>query len=416
MTRTRLFLPAFSCFLAVFIIWTSAAAQEEEKDPRISPLSLRIGNESYSPKGRIMAGPLRLHPFFSEQITYDDNIYLAPKGYRKSDILFTSEAGFRADLYVLNHSFLLGCRAFIHNYLKESDANNIEQSGDLSYELKGKSLTITLKDSYQNLIDPVTIEQTRRMRRSENEAVLSALYEATKSSLELRIANNIADYKKQVFDLFDHNEMVFSVTGKYRYSLKTNLVLRADYGDFKFTKEDPLNPLNDYTYFQVLTGVDGEITGKTKYLLEIGFTSQNSASKPNPAAKEEFSGITALIKATHSISNKSSAEASFLRQLEYSVQSNYQAVDRFEGSFQHSLTAKITGRARLFFESATPGSVETGPQPRYAWRLGTGISAWYEIKDYLYAGFDYEYRRKLSHADYGSYYNNRVYFHLTLLF
>jgi hypothetical protein len=412
MTRTKLFLPAFSCFLAVFIIWTYAAAQEEEKDPRISPPLLSIGNEGYSPKGRITAGPLRLHPFFSEQITYDDNIYLAPKGYRKSDLLLTSEAGFRADLYVLNHSFLLGCRAFIHNYLKESDANNIEQSGDLSYELKGKSLTIALKDSYQNLIDPVTIEQAIRMRRSENEAVLSALYEAAKSSLELKITNNLADYKKQAFDLFDHNEIVFSITGKYRYSPKTNLVLRADYGDFKFTE----NVLNDYTYFQVLTGLDGEITEKTKYLLEIGFTNQSSDSKPNPAAKEEFSGVTALVKATHSISDKSSAEASFLRQLEYSVQSNYQVVDRFEGSFQHSCTAKITGRARLFFESASPGSVESGPAPRYAWRVGTGISAWYEIKDYLYAGFDYEYRRKLSHADYGSYYNNRVYFHLTLVF
>lgn len=299
-----------------------------------------------------MAGPLRLHPFLSEQITYHDNIYLTQRD-RKSDTVFTTETGFRADLYAFPHSFLLGYRAFIHNYLKESNANNIEQSGDLSCELKEKNLTISLKDSYRNLIDPVRIEQTERMRRSENETVLSALYEATKSSLELKISHNFADYKKAVFDEFDHNEVVFSLTGRYKYSPKTNLVLRADYGDFKF-KEDVLN---DYTYFQFLTGVDGDITGKTRYLLELGFTSQDADSDQNPAAKEQFSGITALARVTHAVSDKTSAEASFFRQLEYSVWSNYQVLDKLECSFRHLWTERIGSRARFFFESANPGAL-----------------------------------------------------------
>jgi hypothetical protein len=398
-------------FLAILIACSSAQAQEEGNDPRISPPVLKIGNECYPPKGRITAGPIRLHPFFSEQITYDDNIYLTQRD-RKSDTIFTTEAGYRADLYVFEHSFLTGYRAFIHTYLQESDANNIEHSGDISCGLKTKNLTVSFKELYQYLVNPVTIWQTERMRRGENEATLSALYKAAKSSLELKVTDNLADYRKKLFNDFDHNEIIFSVTGKYRYSPKTNLLLRADYGDFKFRE----NVQNDYTYLQILTGIDGEVTGKTRYSLEVGFTSQEADRKPKTAAKDEFSGITALAKATHTMSDKSSAEASFLRQLEYSVESNYQVVDKFEGSFKHLWTPKIGSRARFFFESANPGKVETTPQPRYAWRVGAGVSAWYEIKDYLYAGFDYEYRRKLSNADNASYYDNKTYFHLTLLF
>lgn len=392
MTRIGLLVVGFGCFLATSVTLFPALAQEEE-DPRITPPSLKIGNEYYQPKGRITAGPIRLHPFLNEQITYDDNIYLTQR-YRTSDTIFTTEAGCRADLYVFKHSFLLGYRALSHTYLEESDANNVEQAGDLFCGFKGKNLTISLKDSYQRLVNPVSIWQAERMRRSENEAVLSALYEAAKSSIELIVTDNSADYRQKVFNYLDYNEIVFTLTSKYKYSPKTSLVLRADYGDFNFSK----NVLNDYTYFQILAGVDGEVSGKTRYLLEVGFTSQEANRKPNTAAKQEFSGITALAKVAHSISDKTSAEVSFLRQLEYGVLSNYQIVDKLEGSFRYLWTEKIGSSARFFFESANQGSVETGPQPRYTWRVGSGIAAWYEIKDYLYAGVDYEYRRKLSHA------------------
>ncbi|MFH1421894.1 MAG: hypothetical protein ABIH42_04175 [Planctomycetota bacterium] len=416
MIKLKIFLVLIT--LIVFAAPTVFAQQADDKnDPRINPPQLSIGNEIYTPKRRVMLGEMRFHPFLSQRAIYDDNVYLTELN-TKSDIIMSTILGFRSDMFLLQQPFLFGYRARANTYQNESDANNVEHLVNLTCGMKTGNFSFSLKDNFSKLVNPIELMETKQMNRDVNNASLTSLFETSKLELELKVDMNKEDYKETQFDKLDRDDMIIKFTTRYKLSPKTGFVIRADRGTVAFSEE----VLNDYTFIRGYGGILGEITGKTSYLVLLGYVTQTPSKTPNTNAVEAYKGPIANINFNYTLNEKNSVGISFLRSLEYNAISNYQVINKFNFNYNHKLSPRFSTKTRFLFENATPGEVvdpsltQTGEQPEQAWRIGIGFSAWYEIGDWIYLGFDVENRRKLTYEENASYVNNKAYIHLTLLF
>ncbi|MCX7704371.1 MAG: outer membrane beta-barrel protein [Planctomycetota bacterium] len=385
-------------------------AQEslEEKIPW-----LPVGNERYEPYGTLKAGPFRIHPFASEQVMWFDNIFLQQR-YRESDFLSVTELGARADLIYDQKAFLLNLLKLKYNYyLNHSEASNFEYS----YRCEGRYclsrlLSFDGRAEYSHIVEPTEVLFAEKVERDIIDVLLGLDIKTTSDKLSFRaeVQEKNYNFSEKIYDAIDHNEFYFNGLGRYKYSEKTNFGARLGYGMLTY----PEDVLNDHSYFTLGAFAEGELWTKVKYFAELGFLMQMVDVKNNPD-DSEYTGPYCGISAQYIATEKWVLKAAFQRRIEYHAAVNYQVVDKLEGDFQWKIRPKIMLHLRCALELFNP----SGDDPdiaAFGWRTIAGAACYYRIKDYLYAGVDYEHTRRLSHMELASYYANKFYIHITLAF
>ena len=374
---------------------------------------LPLGNEEYEPYGqKLRLGPFILHPIASEALMWNDNIFLQQRD-RISDIVSVTEVGIRADIVYKQDAYLLNLLKGRYNaYFDYSGESNIEYI----YRADGKYVFSRMfsLDGYlqfEHQVEPTEILFSERYARNVLSALIGLDYKTRSEKVSFRVEVEEKNYNffGKIYGRIDHNEAYIRLQGLYHWTEKTSVGGRIGYGMLTYSEDY----LNDYDYITVAPFVEGELKPKLKYFAEVGFFSQMVDVVNNPD-DEEYSGPYWGLSVQYEVSEKLFLKASIQRRIEYHSAVNYQVLDKLEGDVHWRLRPKMMFRLRWALESSKP-SVKDGVADD-AWRAVAGLAYYYRIKDYLYAGIDYEYIRRSSGMPLASYYVNKLYLHISFAF
>ena len=102
---------------------------------------------------------LKLSPFFSEKVEYNDNVVQAPS-HAKGDVIFWTVPGFVPDYTFGPHSVIAGYRAEILNYVHLTNQNTVNNIMAFQLLLDFPRWRLSLRDDFTQSNDPPASAET----------------------------------------------------------------------------------------------------------------------------------------------------------------------------------------------------------------------------------------------------------------
>ncbi len=230
---------------------------------------VRIGEVEFEQMKGVRMGPAFLKGGLSTAGHYDSNIFLSPNN-KKRDYINVTTTQFLVDLpmgmesrHLAQLMYVADAGAFSdfksQNYVNQTAAGNLFLRTPFGY--------FNLQNDYKNTEDRAGTEFTDQIRRHENTAKASVGVEINKLTYEIGFSDYMKRYYETQYQGLDYNEDIMSTTVFYQLFSKTKALLEYDHAIINYTKDET----RDGDYDQVMTGLRGEITGKTVGLLKVGY-------------------------------------------------------------------------------------------------------------------------------------------------
>lgn len=193
----------------------------------------------------------------SENVTYDDNIYLT-KDDTKGSVISTTRVGAQYAANIPGSGLELSANALVgyNAYTEKPSTNNYWDT------LAGVQLQndyMKLGDRFIYTSDPANSALTDRAKRVQNVGYL-ALKTSTEKTFGLGItAEDIFDrYMKSAWDSLNRNRVNLGAQAFYNVSPKTNFFVEYVYSDIHYADND----VNNSTGGSVGLGVNGQLASK----------------------------------------------------------------------------------------------------------------------------------------------------------
>lgn len=201
------------------------------------------------------ANPVRF--MASEDVSYDDNIYLS-NGNTKGSVISTTRVGADYKANIPNSGMELSANALVgyNAYTKDASTNNYWDT------LAGVQLTndmFTIGDRFLFTSDPANSSLTDRAKRINNFGYISFKTLSDKKwSLGLFADDSYDHYMKSQWNYLNRNRVNLGAQLFYNVSPKTNFFLEYVYSDISYQD----NKGNESTGSSVGLGVNGELAAK----------------------------------------------------------------------------------------------------------------------------------------------------------
>lgn len=222
---------------------------------------------------------LKLSPFFTERVVYETNVFQVPS-HSEDDVIFKTIPGFLADYTLGPHSFSLGYRAEILNYLTLTSQDTVNHIGVAQMRLDFPKSLFILRDDFVHTSDPPSTELTGPIKSTTNTLAPEAEYRITSrlsAGLNYSWIRVTFDDDRVAQDL-DRDEHLIGASVFWKVLPKTDLRLNYNYGVKTFQIAND----RDVTRHQVILAVRGDLTAKLSSTFRIGIETRNPDSSSQP--------------------------------------------------------------------------------------------------------------------------------------
>jgi hypothetical protein len=369
------------------------------------------------PEQEIKLGILKLHPSFLSTVTYDDNVRLAEKD-GVEDVLFTETPGLIGELKLGDHRVEAGygLELFKHVKVGEEDASNHLAHGLL--ELNFTDFHLTVSEAMERTTGRLFTESIDRDRLFFNTVQVLGRYDRPMWALEGGWTHNTVDHITSTFNNFDYGEDVLAVLGGYKILPKTLLLVETDVGLVNYDRNVSRA---DQDYWQIFTGLRGELTPKITSTIKLGFQDRQLSDVGGQGPQSDFDGLVANVDVVYTPSVSDIVRLNYTRAARTSTfrTNGWYRQDRISLSYRKRflrkwlLTPRGSWQLHDYPELATVGGV-TERRKDHFFQLGASLR--YEIQEWLSTGFGYNFRSRNSNLDTLDYENNRFTFDVTVAF
>ena len=334
----------------------------------------------------------------SEDISYDDNIYLTENNTRDS-FISTTRVGAAYETQIPDSSLLLNANATVgyNAYTRDSSANN---SWDALADIGLKNEFFSLGNTFLYTSDPANNSLTERAKRITNRTYFDAISSTEKMfGAGLTLANTYNRYMKDIWEDLNRNRIDAGVQLYYNISPMTNFYAEYVYTDINYNT----NKVNNSQGGAIGLGVKTDFTAKLTGNAKVTYDYRNYAN--DLAGADNFNSLIGYFLALKwtpntlsevSISGSRTMEETvfindrYFEDTNITVAGSYKFQDRFTGSLALSYDNMNYRKTDRTYDLYT-----------------IRPSVDYQFMDWLSAGVWYQYRARASNGPF-EYDNNKV--------
>src|SRR5262249_12395436 len=211
---------------------------------------------------------LKLSPFLSEKVEYNDNVFQAPS-HAQDDVIFKTIPGFVIDYTFGAHSVSAGYRAEILNYVNLTNQDTTNHIMAFQVRLDFPRWLLTLNENFTRTNEPPTSELTGPIESSTNVLTPAAEFRVT-SRLSTGVAytwTRVRYDNPSIADLIDRDEQVIGGSVYWKFVPKADVGLTYRYDQANFTTATD----RDYHSHEMRVGLRGDPTAKISSSLYVGY-------------------------------------------------------------------------------------------------------------------------------------------------
>jgi hypothetical protein len=355
-----------------------------------------VGPASALDLGQWLPG-LKLSPFFTERVEYETNVFQVPSG-SEADLVFKTIPGFLADYTFGPHSFSLGYRAEILNWLELTSQNAVHHIGVTQLRLDYPRLFVNVRDDFVRTSDPPDTELTGRLLSDTNVLLPEAEYRVTtRLSVGANYSWTHVSFDDQaVAEDLDRDEHLWGASVFWKIRPRADLRLNYNYGfkTFRFQSD------RDVTRHSVLLALRGDLTAKLSSTFRIGIEHRDPDASFQPGYTGLVLGGDWVFRPTERttltlVTDRSVQESTFGDVPFYVTTSGAFGV-------QQQLFTKLTASARAAvgqneypIKQTLNGQTDWRNDIFYAWSIGLD----YAIRPWLSVGGEYSHIGRRSNFD-----------------
>lgn len=399
------------------LIWVGAVppvvfAQEEELPIGLPDFPRRVRTElpALRPGQEIKVGILNLHPSFSSSIQVDDNVRLADSD-EDAAVTFTQKPGLIGEVKLGDHRLEAGYGMELLTFSgvrgESEDVTNHLAHGEL--ELNFADAQFTVSDTVNKATSRLFSETSARDHVFLNTVDILGRYDRPMWALEGGWIHNTIDHRTDIFNNGDYGEDVFTILGGYKVLPKTLLLLETSAGLVNY---DHNVARADHSYWQIFTGLRGELSPKVISTLKVGFQNRQF-SDISGESQSDADGLVADMNLTYRPSESDAIRLAYLRTVRTSTfgTNNFYRQDKISLSYRKRFfrkwlfNPKVGWQFNDYPELGTAGGVTKRRADHFA---QVGVELRYDIQEWLSTGVEYHFRNRNSNLDTLDFENNRV--------
>ncbi len=363
-----------------------------------------------------------IHPIFAVEQAYDDNVFLTDTD-KKSDSVTTIFTGVTLEPQLSEHELAVTYVADQQYFANNSSQNTVNHNVDAEATLHFNEWRVELSDSFRHFENRTGSEDTARIKRTSNAADVKIIYAFNKLDVGINYAHRLENYRSDLaigsflgqaltYQDLDSNENSGEIETAFHFWPKTSVLFSGRYGAL----DHDTGKKSDSDYFDILTGLRGQLTAKGTIEGKIGYRNQeydNSAGDFNSvifhvAFVENFTERDTLTididRTTHDTIYKGNA---------------YFKSTLVSGEYAHGFTDKVTGTINGSYRLnkypvATTEGTKTVKREDDFWTIGADLS--YELPKWGEIALAYTYGQRASTFDTFDYDNNLVSLGVTVEF
>jgi len=333
----------------------------------------------------------------SEEISYDDNIYLTDKNKVDSAISST-KIGALYDLAVPNSS-LTGKFSAIGGYNAFQKHNNKNGFWDALVNAQFGNKIFEIGETFLLTSDPANSEQTERKQRINNNAYISLRTNSYKKlSLGLKVSDEINKYTVggKIAEDLDRNRVNAGAGIYYNVSEKTNLLAEYTFTALAYNSNHENNSIGGIAAFGAEGKLAPKVTGEAKITYNYRNYSHDKAGCDNYG---DLFGYNVALTWTPTTQNL--LRLSGTRDFEETVYSNnrYFVSTGIKLYGSQKILEKFTAGLTLGYENLSYPKANSDGIKRSDDVLTVRPEISYQFKAWLSAGVWYQYRRRASDAN-----------------
>lgn len=343
----------------------------------------------------------------SEDVSWDDNIYLTKDGEKSSAISSTQLAA-KYNNSIPNSSFRINAGLNVgYNAYTEAPAKNDYMNAGVNFGLNNEFLKFDEKFVYT--ADPATSELTEREKRINNKVSLGYKTSTNKKiSLGVFAADTYDRYTEESNNALNRNRIDVGAKVYYNLSAKTSLYAGYGLGIINYENKSFYNKKNDSLNHSVVAGVEGDITAKINGKAQVSYD-YRKYDKVAEGLKDNASLVGYLLSLNYEPSNRNSLTLSGERKMEESTygRNRYYISTQIGVEYRQRIFTKWTASLYAAYENmGYPESVDN--KNRNDDLLNIKPSIEYRFKEYLFGSIWYQFKDKLSNVDSVEYVANKV--------
>ena len=348
------------------------------------------------------AGPVKF--VVTEDISYDDNIYLKKGDEKKDSFISTTRVGadYKAQIPGSSLNLKAGALVGYNAYTEKPSKNNYWDALGVA-EVSNKNFT--LGDRLLFTSDPANSSMTDRNKRMNNNAYAS--YQTSHEKLiSFGLAvNDVFDrYFEGKLDYLNRNRFNAGAQVFYNFNTKTNVFAEYMFSDIVYQT----NGLNNSVGHQVAVGINGQVAPKVTGTAKATYAMRDySHDKVGATNHPDLFGYYAALtwKATSRDTVKLSGERS-MEETVYGA-NRYFADTIIALSGTHKFNKKLSASLTLAWEDMAY-SREVGNTKRHDTLYTIRPQVDYLFREWLMAGVWYQFRTRESNVKPYEYDNNKA--------
>lgn len=349
---------------------------------------------------------LRVYPTLKTKVEYDSNILLEDRDVRE-DVIFSVRTGVVLELPINKHQVVVGYEADIQAFSKERhhQQNDQNQNFFTLADLQFPSWYVNVLERFSETSSRSGTTFTGRIPRYEQEIYPKIGYRFGRFIFETGFRHFVRDFRRQVDDLYDFQEVEW--TNTLYYDLFARLKLLLDYQIAQIDYDDSY--FRNGTFHQARIGVVGELYPNVLLKAAIGphFRNYETSSKP------DFYSWVANMQIEYQIREKIKLKAGFERLpleatfldvnayvrhqfstgVEYQIHPQWKTFSDLK-LYRDNYQERVTYNSRTGFRRDNQASVDLG--------------VLYQAREWLHFELMYEYLRRNSNFSSLDYTDNRV--------
>ncbi|MDD5130131.1 MAG: outer membrane beta-barrel protein, partial [Candidatus Omnitrophica bacterium] len=360
----------------------------------------------------VSVGQARFKTAVTVSETFDDNIFLTPSD-KKSDYITELNPQIFMDLPFgidERHNFQVLYDVQLGSYADHNSQNYQDQALTSLLNFKLPFGYFAIRDFFNKTSSRAGTEFTNLIRRTDNQADALLGIEFNKLANEFNYTHFTRHFNSRDYTPYNYTEDVGTSTTYYQLFPKTKALFEYNYGNIDYTSDNS----RDGYFNQYRFGFKGDLTGKTIGIIKVGYQDR----KYNDDSEQGWSHFVAEFGLMSQLSDRTKLTLRFIDTAIESVYDNNNyynnnslVIELNQGLAGHlSLNALFGVDRNLYPEVGT-----IVDKKRKDTILTGGLGLEYQVKDWVKAGLNYQYREDISNIDPQDYNQNQVMASITFM-
>lgn len=340
----------------------------------------------------------------SEDLSYDDNIYLTD-GNEKDSFISSTKAGVAYNNPIAGSGLDLSATA-VGGYDAYTEDNGKNGFWNAYADVNVKNDILKIGDTFLYTSDQANSELTERAKRLNNNVYLSARTSADKKFGFGVVANDSYDYyidNPWKYDL-TRNRVNAGVQAFYNISAKTSAFVEYVYTNIAYKD----NTNNDSDGSTVALGIEGKIAPKVSGTAKVNYVMRDySHDLPGYSSYEDLVGY--YVALDWNPTERNTIRLSGERRFEESVyENNRYFTDTLVSLYgSHKLSDKLTAGLTLAYENMAYDRANNDGVKRSDDLFTVRPELGYQFQEWLSAGVWYQFRNRDSNTNGNDYASNK---------